>query len=452
MKPLNLFLTLVLLTGHVLAEPHLQDFAYSYTITTPGTGAMYQLPLPETVYAKVVQPDLSDIAVFNASLETVPYAFRRAIQPKPVTPAPVTLPLFPLSANQTRLPRELTLELLSDFHGTVIKLHNRNTGSPHHVTGYLVDTSKLQSAIKTLEIDWQQNEESFMTQVSIDTSDDLNNWRELVSSTTLARLSYAGNALTQNSIDLPRKQGKYLKIHWSAGNKGASIQSVRARFFAGTGTSVWRHTVYPGKRIDSKQGAGFNVEVPAYLPIQQVHVKLRQENSLLQGAIYSRSNEKKPWKLQHRGLYYQLQFPTAKLDSPTINIPLTTDRFWRIEYDQDRSSLGTDVPALEFGWQPDQLIFLARGKAPFTLAYGSARIKTRQAPVSQLLGTMQQSFDTLPIIQASLGTYMPGNSDRLLPQPPPLPWQSWLLWACLIIAVLVLALLAWRLYRQMNTD
>jgi len=452
MKSSRLVLALVFITGYALASPRLEDFAYHYTINTPGAGAIYQLPLPEAVYAKVVQPDLSDIAVFNANLETVPYAFRRAIQPEPVTPAAVTLPVFPISSTQPQLPRSLTLKLLSDFHGTVIELQQQNGNPPERVTDYLVDTSKLKHAIKTLEIDWQKGKESFITRVRVETSDDLSHWQELVSDAALAHLTYAGNILTRNTIEIPRKQGKYLKIHWPAGSDGTSIQSVRAQFFASDGAPTWQHNIYPGKRADSAQSPGFDYEIPAYLPIRQVRVNLEQTNSLLQGAIYSRSAENQPWRLQNRGLYYRLQFPATKLDSPAIRIPLTTDRFWRIEYDRDRSSLGADIPALEFGWQPDQLVFLARGEAPFTLAYGSARVKTRQAPVSRLLDNIKQAINTLPVVQASLGAHSQGNSDVLLPQPPPLPWRHWLLWASLIVAVLVLAHLAWRLHRQMKSD
>ncbi|HHJ15699.1 MAG TPA: DUF3999 domain-containing protein [Gammaproteobacteria bacterium] len=451
MKPSNLLLILALLTGQVLADPQLEDFAYRYTLKTPGAGAIYELPLPESVYAKVIQPDLSDIAVFNAAHETVPYALRRAIQPEPETPEPVDLPLFPLSAPRAQLPRSLTLKLLSDFQSTVIRLQQENTHRPDTVTGYLVDTSKLEHPIRTLEINWQQGEERLLTRVRVETSDDLSHWQELVSDAALAQLTYAGNTLTRNTIEIPRKQGKYLKIHWPAGKNGASIRSVRAQFFASDSTPVWQHNRYSGKQADTAQGSGFDYEIPAYLPIRQVRISLEQPNSLLQGTLYSRAAEDRPWHARHSGLYYHLQFPDMQLESPAADIPLTADRYWRIEYDRDRSSPGADIPVLEFGWQADQLVFLARGEAPFTLAYGSARVKTRQAPMSHLLDSVKQALDTLPVVQAGLGAHTQGNSAVLSPQPPPLPWRNWLLWASLVTAVLVLALLAWRLHRQMNT-
>ncbi len=469
MRRLNLLLVLVLLTAHTLADPYPEDFAYGYTIKTPEGGAIYELSIPEAVYAKVVQADLSDIAVFNADGETVPHAFLRAIQPEPVTPAPVTLPLFPLATTQPQLTQGLTLKLLTDFPGAVIELQQRNANLSSVVNSYIIDISKLPHTIKSLQVAWQPGKITTVTQIRVGTSDDLSHWRELVSGATLAQLKYAGNTFIRDTIEIPREQGKYLKIHWPAGSDGALIQSVRAQFYASKNPPTWQHNTYPGTQADNAQSFGFDYEIPAYLPIRQIRVSLEQTNSLLQGSIYSRSTPDQAWRLRYRGLHYRLQFPVADLDSPmvgrqyrllfpatvldspAVNVPLTTDRFWRIEYDRDHTSLGSGVPALEFGWQSDQLVFLARGKAPFTLAYGSARVKTRQAPVARLLDDVKQVFATLPVAYASLGEARPpGNSAVLLPQPPPLPWRNWLLWASLIGAVLVLAILAWRLQRQMN--
>ncbi|VAW82015.1 hypothetical protein MNBD_GAMMA13-1117 [hydrothermal vent metagenome] len=469
MRRLNLLLVLALLTAHTLADPRPEDFAYSYTIKTPTGSAIYELPIPEAIYAKVVQADLSDIAVFNADNETVPHAFLRAIQPEPVIPAPVTLPLFPVAATQAQLTQGLTLKLLTDFSDAVIELQQQNTNPSSVVNSYIVDISKRTSTIKSLQVVWQPGKITTVTQIRVETSDDLSHWRKLVSGATLAQLRYAGNTFIRDTIEIPREQGKYLKIHWPAGSDGALIQSVRAQFYAGKNTPTWQHNIYPGKPADDAQSFGFDYEIPAYLPIRQIRVNLEQTNSLLQGRIYSRSAPDQAWHLRHRGLHYRLQFPVtdldspmagqqhrlllpaAVLDSPAINVPLTTDRFWRVEYDRDRSSLGSDIPALEFGWQTDPLVFLARGKAPFTLAYGSARVKTRQAPVARLLDDIKQAFATLPVTYASLGeAHPPGSSAVLLPQPPPLPWRNWLLWASLIGAVLVLAILAWRLHRQIK--
>jgi len=65
--------------------------------------------------------------------------------------------------------------------------------------------------------------------------------------------------------------------------------------------------------------------------------------------------------------------------------------------------------------------------------------------------SVNTTLDKVPVQTAQLGQAISGNSDKLLPAPPPLPWRTWLLWASLLTGVLVLGILAWRLQRQMRT-
>ena len=452
MKNFLTLLTLLSMNAGATAQTGLADFAYGYRIKTPDSGAIYELVLPGNVYTKVLQADLGDIAVFNAAGETVPHAFRRTIQADPVTPAPIKLDIFPLTKNEPGLSQQLSLKLRADFRSALIELQSKAGSGAEAVVAYILDVSELKQPPSQLLVNWGSTSDSFITQVSITSSNDLSHWQPRVEGAALASLHYAGNRLRQDRIDLPVHPDKYLKISWPAGRDGAFITSIQAIFAeqAGEQHRLWNR--YSGKRVDSKEHTAFEYEVPAHLPIEAINLHLEQKNSLLQGVVYSRQSPEHDWRLRHRGLFYRLVFPPAELINPVIAVATTTDRYWRIEYASEQSSLGTAVPALQLGWKPHQLLFLARGEGPFTLAYGSARVRTRQAPVNRLLDELKQAVETLPIAQARLGqTVTPGSIDVLSPEPPPLPWRTWSLWASLVIGVLVLAMLAWRLRRQMKS-
>jgi hypothetical protein len=83
------------------------------------------------------------------------------------------------------------------------------------------------------------------------------------------------------------------------------------------------------------------------------------------------------------------------------------------------------------------------------LAYGSARVGPADAPVDQLLSTLNQSARETQVRSAMLGDRRTlGGADALKPAPAPLPWKQIVLWAVLIVAVATLALVASRLFRD----
>jgi len=116
------------------------------------------------------------------------------------------------------------------------------------------------------------------------------------------------------------------------------------------------------------------------------------------------------------------------------------------------SGLGGRAPRLEAGWIPEALRFVARGDAPFELVFGSATATAAETSLEMLdpaagarpQAVQPQSTQAGPMVEA-------GGAARLLPPPPPLPWKQWMLWAVLVAGVLGLAVLAWRLTREIGS-
>lgn len=161
-------------------------------IETPASGAIYELALPEAVYSKVTRADLGEIAVFNAADETVPHAFRRAIQADPVMPEPVKLRIFPVHDNEAGLSQQLSLKLKADFRTALIELESKPEIGSGVIVAYILDVSELKQTPSQLAVNWDSASDSFITRVSITSSDDLNHWQPRVDGAALASLHYAG--------------------------------------------------------------------------------------------------------------------------------------------------------------------------------------------------------------------------------------------------------------------
>jgi Protein of unknown function (DUF3999) len=91
------------------------------------------------------------------------------------------------------------------------------------------------------------------------------------------------------------------------------------------------------------------------------------------------------------------------------------------------------------------LVFVARGAAPFYVAYGSAATDSRAAV----------SLDLLPksvsIASASLSEPEPLGGDVQLKRPPaPYAWKAAVLWTVLIAGAALLAWMAFRLSKEVK--
>jgi len=102
-------------------------------------------------------------------------------------------------------------------------------------------------------------------------------------------------------------------------------------------------------------------------------------------------------------------------------------------------------------WRPAQLVFVARGEGPFTLAFGNPDARRSLLAVSELIpGYERRAEAKLP--EARLGEVRSvarsGDAMRqVLGDTSP---RKAVLWAILVLGVVALGWMAWRLRRQMG--
>ena len=97
---------------------------------------------------------------------------------------------------------------------------------------------------------------------------------------------------------------------------------------------------------------------------------------------------------------------------------------------------------LHVEWVPNEVTFLAQGQGPFLLAYGNATAIRAEADLSPIPATLQ-------IAPAALGSrQVLGGSARLVGNPPDFPWMRAILWGVLVLAVILLAWMAYRLANE----
>ncbi|MCW8840993.1 MAG: DUF3999 domain-containing protein [Gammaproteobacteria bacterium] len=450
-------LALMLLPLSVMAQqgtPTPRDFAYGVSLEVDGDGALYSFDLPAEVYRYSTRDDLGDMRVFNGHGEVVPHLLKDGVKRSEGSREPVDLRLFPLYAQASGENGDTQVHIATDSSGAVVDFWQRSPSeSAAVIRRYLIDASMLERPPEKLVLDWGETAESFLAAVTLEYSNDLSHWQSLPSHYTLAALSHEGRRLDQRDIALPSVEAKYFRLSWPLGEQGIALRSIRAEVRQ-EGGSVPRQWLRLAPSAEGGRQGVYEFSAGGRFPVDRIRVVLPQANTLVRAKLFSSPDRaaEESWRLRHQGLLYHLLREGHTLQNDPITLPGISDPHWRLEIEQQGGGLGRGVPQLELGWVAHRLYFVSRGETPFSLAFGAAGVEGSRSELAPVLKTLQQDQNGQSFIKAAVpgNLYELGGERRLQSAPPPLPWKKWLLWSVLVLGVLLLALMARSLYRQMS--
>jgi hypothetical protein len=155
----------------------------------------------------------------------------------------------------------------------------------------------------------------------------------------------------------------------------------------------------------------------------------------------SRANEKTPWRTVTRAGVYRVTTADGQQTNGPIDVPLDHDRYWRVHLSGESSA--AVALRLQGSFSPSEIEFLAHGKPPFLLAYGSTEIRAAATDLSVIpSGAL--------ISAAALGSRSVLGGDGRIALGSPLDKRT-VLWAVLVLAVAALGTMAARLARGRKT-
>jgi hypothetical protein len=190
-------------------------------------------------------------------------------------------------------------------------------------------------------------------------------------------------------------------------------------------------------------------DLGARIPIESVRLALAT-NTVAPFAFATRDDDKQSWRPLVSATFYNLVRDGATLESPARDVPRTRARYVLATLDS-RSPALSAAPRLEVQWRPAQLVFVARGDGPYHLEFGNREAKPSMLSVTELIPGYETHAE-MKLHEASVG-----DIRANAPEEP--AWRvavgetnprKFALWAILIVAVLVLAGMAWRLSKQMK--
>ena len=433
------------------------DFAYKAVLGTDSSTPFYELEIPEIVYQNVSRDDLGDIRVLNSEGSVVPHGIRYLATEKTSKIKSKSVTYFPLYESEGTVSGSLHLNIQRSSSGEVVDIQSDSTehNANQRLIGYLLDLREWKQAVETLKFSWKAEEGiSFIRKLELSVSDDLSNWKPVSQDNTLVNLSYQKNILIEDTLKLSISSAKYLRVIYADNKPGLEINNITV---SNTQSSLknkinWKKSVVSQQDDSEKTKEGvyfFKHELKTTL--NKLRVKLPENNTVVKVNVLSRVNKDNTWRHRGSAVLYRLSVDGINIHHTDISVSSTRDTQWKLQIDQQGGGLGSGLPEIYLAWQPQQLVFVARGQAPYTLVWGSARVPPVTQDASKILVGVNQKNSMSMLANAIWleNTVSNVNLMSLETANKPVNWSKWFLWAVLVIAALLLIWMAVRLMGKM---
>lgn len=433
----------------VAAPPSKNDYASGMTIESAHTQPMIETTLPDEVYRVVTRADLGDLRVFNADGVPVPHAFCAAPQSSEPQVTEQSLSVFVLRGRDQVYTESSRVNVETPA-GTRVDVQEASPPAPEVVSGliHIIDARET-LPLRAIRFDWRSPDGASEVKVRIEASDDLDQWRTIVRASTLLLAQQGNQELRRERIKLPLRQYAYLRVQRVDSGPPLVINSVMAEEMSEAEAiePLW----FTATRVPSVEQDALMFDAEHVAPVTFARVRLKQENSTASVVVQSRADDKSPWRNRWTGESYVIVSDTVRRESPPARFEATSDRYWRVQILKDPQVYQDS--ALELGYRPAKLRFLAQGPGPFTVAFGSRRAEVAQPAVCDGLLADVSAADRERMVEQGYyaGQVMAlGGADALKVPPRQTPLKVVILWAVLVVGVALLVGMALSLLRRVR--
>jgi len=424
------------------------DYATQVPLTLSGEGPWYRLEVPMALRLAARFGDLRDVRVFNAEGQAQAYALTAGSAERSETNTATAVKWFPLYAAADAPAGAPSVRVQRTTTGTIVEVGPEAvtaTDKPNQVLrGWLLDASAIDAPLNKLSLDWTSEQDGFQ-RFSIEASDDLQTWTPWEDG-QIARLAFADERIEQRDTTLPGQRARYLRLLWLAPQKAPVL--VSAELSSTTHSSVaapvsWSDGL-PTTRV--KDGE-YTLDLPVPLPLELLRVELTQANTLAPVTVSTRRDSKDSWQSLTRGLLYRLPENGKDVIHDELQLPGQWVQHLRLQVDPRGGGLGQAAPTVRIGLRSTQLVFLARGSAPYVLALGNASGTANNLPLSTLIpGYDDKRLASLGIAKAGTPVAAPSVTQTASPAAN-VDWQRYGLWAVLLVGVALLVGMALSLLK-----
>lgn len=464
-----LMLLLPLATAQQQARhwPTPEEFAQQFPLSVSGRNGVVQLRLPLAVYQASRNADLRDLRVYNDAGQILPHAlYHPAPRHDPVRserPA-VVFPIHADAHSDAEPAANLELTLRADGSLTLQQSALRSAAPGARLRALILDLGPEppEQTLESLELRLPEAQTDYRARLSIERSEDLKLWDTVAHSPVdWIGASDGSRRLVNDRIALARGSGRYLRVHWLAGEPLVFASAIG--HWRGSSRLVESSLELSLQAQPGRHPGDWLYRASPAIAASAIGLELPEENTVLPVTVgFYHSVRRAPpqasgWQFDGRvqSTFYRLNADGRERRSSRIRIAPMAASEWVVRPVNPVAY----SPALVLEWQPHTLVFTAQGSG-FHLAVGadSERVRHWQggAQPLQLVAPGFSADELLTLEVAGIGaaaTVTPTASAEHAPSDEDAArTRRTVLWSVLVLGVLVLAGLTWHLFRQMSAS
>ncbi len=445
------------------------QYAYHQQLHVSGREAVVQYRLPRNVYLYARSAVLHDLRVFDANGALLPFALRAPLDAAQASRSGVPVRVFPVFTQPDGEGIDAGVEIRRAPDGTVMSVVARTLGT--HPAAPILSALVLDMGaggaartFDTLQFTLPPGTSRYDAELGLEISDDLKDWQGVAESHVSWMVSGDGQVLASDRIGFAPRAFRYARIRWLAG-KPLQFATVRAEAvrYSEVAAPVESLLVQP---VAGKLGADLMYPSPPAIPVERVGLRFAEHNISLPAELGSyrevpslRGGQRTAWRFEPvlRATFYRFGQGGRERASGEVAIaPLHSDH-WVL-----RPLIASgSKPALRLTWSPATLVFLASGRAPYTLAYGRGDARPAAWGLEQVapglsaleLGNLERATGGPERASAPPAAPAPGHAPRpgsAAQAAGSATTRKGILWGTLAVGLGVLGAMAWQLYRQMK--
>lgn len=402
-----------------------------------------RIEIPLDVVLSVTRGDLGDVAVFDKDGVLLPGWLRQ--KQSTIDKRSVVLSFHRFSRYEDKQQLSVsTRETKTDSKKITEYQMQGNIPVKLRQLDYIIELTDEQRkrGVTEIELEWAHLPARQLLSLQVDVGNSLDQWQTIYQQKNL----FMGDRHNRDWYSIRDLPTGYRYIRLIPAKTVDYFDLNRVIGFYQTSTSTKELVHHAGAlQKDPRHPDYYYFSQPSFFPAKAFEF-IPAKAGMIKGDLYASHDQFDSKRLIKRNLS---QFNIAPSESILRNSPVTIhqadEKHWWFKPTHPLDHAVT----LKWFYPRYEYLFLPNGKYPYYLAWGNYEAAAPVNDLKQLLKEEKRNQSFSPTSLQIGERERAGGISRLAPAAT-LPWMKWVLWFTLITGVVVMALMAWRLYRDMN--